>query len=200
MTDETNEEYEIERENESITKETLEEIDNKREIDNLKKVEAALFVSGNFLSTQELVALTDLNPIFLSQKLSELKEKYNEKSAIEIVNKGDLWKMDVRGEHRDIVNKLATGNDEFTKAEQETLAIIAYKQPITQAHIIRTRGNKAYEHIKKFRDLGLVKAKRVGRTLELNLSDEFYSYFNVNSSKEIFSKKQNKEPEENEQS
>ena len=87
--------------------------------------------------------------------------------------------MDVKNEHRDIVNKLATGNNEFSRAEQETLAVIAYKQPITQAKIIHMRGNKAYEHVRKFIELGLVKAKRAGRTYELNLSEEFYDYFSL---------------------
>ena len=79
-----------------LTKETIEEIDNAREIENLKKVEAALFVSGRFLSTQELVALTDLNPILLNQTLSRLQEKYNETSAIEIINQNDFAIFDFR--------------------------------------------------------------------------------------------------------
>ena len=164
---------------EHLTKETVEQIDDSREVAYLRKVEAALFVCGRFISEQELVALTELNPILLNHALEKLGEKFDEKSAIEIVHKGDLWKMDVRGDHRDIVNRLAGGNTEFTKAEQETLAIIAYKQPLTQSSIIHVRGNKAYDHIKKFVDVGLVKSKPSGRTKELSLSDDFYDYFNV---------------------
>ena len=166
-----------------LTKETQEELDNARELENLKRVEAALFVSGRFVSTQELVALTDLNPILLNQTLSRLNDKYDDASAITLVNKGDLWKMDVKNEYTDIVNRMATGNNEFTKAEQETLAIIAYKQPITQSKIIAVRGNKAYDHVKKFVEIGLVKSKRSGRTKELTLSDEFYDYFNIKDNK-----------------
>lgn len=168
-----------------LTKETQEEIDNAREIENLNKVEAALFIAGKFLSVQELVALTDLNPILLNQALNKLSEKY-EDSGIEVVNKNDLWKMDVHKDYHSIVNKLATGNDEFTKAEQETLAIIAHKQPITQSKIVHIRGNKSYDHIKKFVQIGLVKSKRAGRTKELNLSDDFYDYFNVKDKEKVF--------------
>jgi len=78
-----------------------------------------------------------------------------------------------------MINKLATGDAEFTKAEQETLAVIAYKQPVKQSVIIKIRGNKAYDHIKKFRDIGLVQAKKVGHTNELSLSDEFFEYFHI---------------------
>jgi len=162
-----------------ITRETQEEIDNARDVENLKKVEAALFIAGKFLSAQELVALTDLNPILLNQALQALQEKYNDGSAVEVVNKGDLWKMDVKNEYMDIVNRLASGNEEFSKAEQETLAVIAHKNPITQSKIVQMRGNKSYDHIKKFLSLGLVKGKKSGRTKELSLSDEFYDYFNV---------------------
>ena len=170
---------------ENITKETQDELDNAREIENLNKVEAALFISGRFLSMQELVSLTDLNPILLNRALSQISDKYNS-SAIEIVNKGDLWKMDVKPDYRDIVNKLATGNNEFTRAEQETLAIIAYKQPITQSKIVNVRGNKSYDHIKKFSDLGLITSKKKGRTKELSLSDDFYDYFSVKDKKDVF--------------
>ena len=170
-------------EEEHITKETAEEIDDSREVENLKKVEAALFVAGRFLSVQELVALTDLNPIILNHSLSKLAEKYDDKSAVELINQGDLWKMDVKIEHRDIVTKLASGNNEFSKAEQETLAIIAYKQPIRQSAIVSVRGNKAYDHIHKFIEVGLVKSKKLGRTCELSLSEDFYDYFNVERGK-----------------
>ena len=78
-----------------------------------------------------------------------------------------------------MVNKLATGSSEFTKAEQETLAIIAYKHPVKQSVIIKIRGNKAYDHIKKFIQLGLIKAKKLGHTLELTLSENFYNYFHI---------------------
>jgi len=122
--------------------------------------------------------------MIISELLEKLKGKYNsEDSAIEIVEKNNMWKMDVKPEYYDIINKIATGSSEFSKAEQETLAIIAYKQPIKQSVIVKIRGNKSYDHVKKFSDLGLIKKKRQGHTWILNLSEEFYNYFNVNESK-----------------
>ena len=76
-----------------------------------------------------------------------------------------------------------TGQAEFSKAEQETLAIIAYKQPIKQSSIVRIRGNKAYNHIKHMMEVGLVKGKKCSRTVELSLSEEFYNYFNLDKEK-----------------
>ena len=163
-----------------VNSKTLEEIDNVREKENLKLIEAIFFISGRFLNMSELVSLSELNPLLIKDALDKLKEKYSkDDSALEIIEKNGLWKMDVKPEYSHIINKLATGSVEFTKAEQETLAIIAFKQPIKQSIIIKIRGNKAYDHIKKFADLNLIKKKKTGHTYELSLSDDFYDYFKV---------------------
>ena len=157
---------------------TLNEIDEAREKEDLKKLEAVFFVSARFLTMQELISLTDLNPIIIQELIEKLQEKYDKSdSAIEIIEKNQMWKMDVRSQYYNIINKLAGGKSEFSKAEQETLGIIAYKQPIKQSVIIKIRGNKAYDHIKTFLDIGLIKKKKVGHTNELSLSDDFYDYF-----------------------
>lgn len=166
-----------------LSSKTLQEIDEGKETDNLKKIEAIFFVSGRYLNMQDLISLSDLNPLIIKELIEKLQEKYSKNnSAIEIIEKNNLWKMDVKPEYQHIINKLATGNAEFAKAEQETLAIIAYKQPIKQSVIIKIRGNKAYDHVNKFFELGLIKKKKIGHTHELSLSDEFYDYFNIDSS------------------
>ncbi len=166
-----------------ITSNTLKEVDESREKEDLKKLEAILFVSGRFLNMQELISLSDLNPVIIEDLISKLKEKYEtQDSAIEIIEKAGMWKMNVRPDYSNIINKLATGRSEFSKAEQETLAIIAFKQPIKQSVIIKIRGNKAYDHVKKFEDLGLIKKKKMGRTNELSLREDFFDYFNITDS------------------
>lgn len=171
-----------------ITGSTATEIENEfEEIETtaIEKVEASLFIAGRFLSLQELIMLTDLNPIMLKSILSQLEKKYSgENGVLVLVNRNDNYKMDVASRYHYLINKLATGTAEFTKAEKETLAIIAYKQPIKQSVVIKIRGNKSYDHIKKFRELGLVIAKKVGHTNELSLSEEFYEYFNVHDKKD----------------
>jgi len=163
-----------------VSSKTANEIDESKEKEDIRKLEAVFFVSGRFLTMQDLISHTDLNPIIIRELVEKLQEKYEQNdSAIEIIEKNNMWKMDVRREYSGIINKFATGSSEFSKAEQETLAIIAYKQPIKQSVIIKIRGNKAYEHIKKFVDLGLLKKKKTGHTHELSLSDEFHDYFNV---------------------
>jgi len=165
-----------------LTSKAIDELDDDKE--NLKKIEAALFISGKFNSLKDLVSLTDINPILLKELLAKLEEKYdNDETAIDIIRKENLWKMDVNENHREMVNKLATGKSEFSRAEQETLAIIAYKQPIKQSMVVKIRGNKAYDHVKRFLELGLLKGKKIGHTKELSLSEEFYDYFRVEKGK-----------------
>ena len=171
-------------ENRVISGKTIDDLDNSREVENMRKIEAALFISGRWLSMQDLITLTDLNPILIRQLVDRLKERHNDFSAIEIINKDNEWKMDVKPEYVNMINKLATGASEFTKAQQETLAVIAYKQPVKQSVIIKIRGNKAYEHVHDFISLGLVKAKKVGHTHELTLSEDFYDYFHVDGKEE----------------
>lgn len=159
-----------------ITEETASEIENEfeeREVENEEKVEAALFISGKYLSLQDLIVLTDINPIMLKQVMIDLEKKYS-RGALKIVNRNNSWKMDVSEKYHYMINRLAGGSTEFSKAEQETLAVIAYKQPIKQSVVIKIRGNKAYDHIAKFAEIGLLTKKRVGHTSELTLTDEFY--------------------------
>ena len=169
---------------ENVSSKTLEEIDKEREDEDIKKLEAVLFVAGRFLNMRELIALSDLNPIIIREFLGKLTSKYKKTdSAIQIVHKGEgnfsMWKMDIKPEYAYLINRVATGSSEFSKAEQGTLAAIAFKQPIKQSVIVKMRGNKAYDHIKKFSELGMIKKKKLGHTYELSLSDDFYDYFNI---------------------
>lgn len=114
-----------------ISSKTADEIDHGIEKENLKLLEAILFVSGRFLSVQEIASISGFNSMQVYDLIEKLRERYDRKdSAIEIIEKDGVWKMDVSGEYSYIINKLATGSAEFSKAEQETLAIIAFKQPI----------------------------------------------------------------------
>lgn len=177
-----------------ISAETLDDIEREKDLENLRKIEAVLFISGKFLTMPELISFSDLNPIIIREVLEKLQEKYEKnQSAMEIIEKNSMWKMDVRSEYREIINRIATGSSEFSKSEQETLAIIAYKQPIKQSVLVKIRSNKAYEHTKKFSDLGLIKKKKTGHTYELSLSDDFYDYFNISESEKIIKKLKDEE-------
>jgi len=160
----------------------MEEKEEKKKIEAIKKIEAVLFLAARYLSTEELVKFTGINPLTIKELMPEICKRYNNSGIVILkqnINGQELWKMDVTPEFHYLINKIATGKSEFTKAEQETLAIIAYKRPIKQSVVVKIRGNKAYDHIKHFIECGLVKAKKLGRTLELDLTEKFFDYFNL---------------------
>lgn len=173
-----------------LTEKNVEELDNEIETQNMRKIEAALFLSGRFMNLQELIAMTDVNQILLKKMLSDLQDKYKN-SGINIIQQENTWKMDVAEDFLEMVNRLATGASEFTKAEQETLAMIAYKQPMKQSVVIKIRGNKAYDHIKRFVELGLITKRKFGHTAEISLTEKFYEYFHLNKGDSFTSIQQN---------
>lgn len=164
-------------------KENQTEIKNEKGRKEQELVEALLFISGKFLSIEEISRFYDLGLGKARAILEKLMKKYSE-GAIRIIERNGFYKMDVKQEYAFLVNKIAAGESEFSKAEQETLAVIAYKKPVKQSYVVKVRGNKAYDHIKKFISLGLVTAKKSGRTFILDLSDNFYNYFSI-SKKEL---------------
>lgn len=157
--------------------ETLATPENKEEL-----VEALLFISGKFLSLEEISSFCNLGIGEVRAILENLLKKYSQ-GAITILARDDFYKMDVKTQYSSLINKIASGESEFSKAEQQTLAVIAYKKPIRQSIIIKIRGNKAYDHVKKFLELGLLTSKKAGRTYILDLSENFYNYFSISEGK-----------------
>jgi segregation and condensation protein B len=181
------EEQELQEANESNQSEEQEEeikpLTETELVKNESLVEAALFISGRYIALHELVSLTNINPISLKEIIESLKKRHDDSGAITIIEREDRYKMDVKPEFHILINKLALGKHEFTKAEQETLAIIAYKNPLTQSVVVKIRGNKAYDHIKHLREVGLVASRKKGNTLELSLGETFYDYFSLDEKK-----------------
>jgi len=80
-----------------ITKSTAEQIENEfetNETEAKEKVEAALFIAGRFLTLQELIMLTDVNPIMLKSILCDLEKKYSH-GTLRIIRRKESYKMDI---------------------------------------------------------------------------------------------------------
>jgi segregation and condensation protein B len=164
--------------------ENEEKKEQNEESELLGKLEAALFIAARWLRFNEIVSMSGINPVMARELLQKLEQKYaQQKGGITLAKREsegqELWKMDVLPQHAYLAARLATGEAEFTKSEQATLAIIAYKQPMRQSAIVKVRGNKAYDHIKKLIESNLVHSKKAGRTFMLTLTDHFYDYFGL---------------------
>jgi len=106
-------------------------------------LEALLFVAGKPLRIKTAAALLGMTVDEIKGLVVELKKKYNNKnSGIQIVDQGEEIQMvshpALHGLVEQFVKKEITG--ELTRPQLETLAIIAYRGPITKPYIEEIRG------------------------------------------------------------
>src|SRR3989338_7285515 len=149
-----------------------------QEINN--KVEAILFTTGRFISVEELSKLCGVGSVgHLKEALLSLKKDYETRNgALELIEQGNSWKLNIRKDYLYLTQNLLT-DSELDRPTQETLAVIAYKTPALQSEIIKIRGNGAYDHIKILKDLDFVTSEQSGRTRILKLTTKFYGYFDI---------------------
>ena len=114
-------------------------------MDNLSLIiEALLFSSSRPLSEKEILSAFDQrNPPTSSEikeALKSIEEKYSENS-IELVKVASGYRLRIRQEYSSWVSKLWEAKPQkYSRALLETLALIAYKQPITRGEIEEVRG------------------------------------------------------------
>ena len=148
--------------------------------DTKNKIEAILFTTGRFLKLQDIAKLAGIGSVgFLKSALDELKEDYSSReSSLQLINEKDMWRLNIKKEYMSLTESLL--NDaELDKPTQETLAIIAYRQPAIQSDVTNIRGNKSYDHIKNLKENNFVTSEKFGRTRILKLTPKFYDYFGV---------------------
>jgi segregation and condensation protein B len=111
--------------------------------DDAKRIlEAALLASQEPVQVQELKRLFDqeLGVDTLRKLLDELKQEWNGRS-IELVNLASGWRFQTRAEFAPYVERLLPEKaPRYSRAVMETLAIIAYRQPVTRGDIEDIRG------------------------------------------------------------
>lgn len=148
----------------------------------LKKIiEAILFSSSEPVDIKELRKVTGKDKVEILNAIGELISDYESRDAsIEIIKVGEKYLMRVKPQYADYVEKYTVR--EFDRGTLRTLAVIASKQPITLAKLAKIRGNKCYDHVKKLQERGLVKAEKKGRSTILTTTEEFATYFGLQSS------------------
>jgi segregation and condensation protein B len=143
-------------------------------------IEAALFASGRTLTPRELAALSALSEERARALADDLTKEYAARdSGIEIKSIGEGYSMQVRFGLAGRV--LSFAPKEIEAPLIRTLAIIAYKQPIKQSHLVEIRGNKSYDHVKELEERGLINAEKFSRTKLLTTTRCFADYFGISS-------------------
>lgn len=173
------------------------------EIANLiTHVEALIFASEKPLTAIEITELVNSAFGFMDDKvvidqvetsIEGIKEKYNsEFFPFELRESGGGWQFLTKREYHQTIAQL--NGDKFLKrlstAALETLAIIAYKQPITKSEIEAIRGVNCDYSIQKLleKELIIISGRNetmVGKPLIYATSRHFMDYFGINSSEEL---------------
>lgn len=153
--------------------------------DEINQVEALLFASGKFMNEENLSLLTGIDKKAVKKHLAHLKQTYDDRAgSLMLVHDQDSWKINVRENYMDLVRKIVA-DTELPKSVLETLAVIAWKSPALQSTVIKTRGNKGYEHIAQLEEMGFVTKTKEGRSYKLKVSEKFFEYFDVPGTKDL---------------
>ena len=165
-------------------------------------IEALIFASDKPLSTTELTELVNNALGFLEDRITNdqteaalqaISEKYaSEFYSFEVVQSGGGWQFLTKKEFHKTIAQL--NGDKFLKrlspATLETLAIIAYKQPVTKGEIEAIRGVSSDYAVQKLLEKELIviagrNEKMPGHPLVYATSRNFMDYFGINSSEDL---------------
>ena len=157
---------------------------------NLKAVlEGLLFVVGDDgLDLDEISRVLEISKDDVKELIKELQTDYQSDSrGIRIDFLGDKLKLTTKKEHNMYYQKLLTteDNNNLSQAALETLAIIAYNQPITRIKVDELRGISNNHIIRKLVAKGLIKesgrSNMPGRPILYETTSEFLDYFGLSS-------------------
>ena len=147
--------------------------------DNKRLLEAALFMASEPLELERISKIVGISSLgYLKGILNELEQEYQEK-GFHLLENREGWMFQVDNKFLPHVASLTPYSD-LPEGQKRTLALVAYKEPLMQAEVIKTQGNKAYTYIKHLVKKGLIKAEKHGRTKSLSLTQEFERYFGEN--------------------
>ena len=158
-----------------------------------KLLEAALFASARPIPTEELAALDpDASPAELLATLDELREHYDvDGHGVELKEIAGGWQILTRPEYTEAIERaqLAARPQRLSAAALETLAIIAYRQPISRAEIEDIRGVAIGGVLKALHERGLIdvvgRGEGLGRPLMYGTTGVFLEHFALRHLEEL---------------
>lgn len=169
-------------------------------------LEGILFVMGDEgVTLNSLSEIMDLPEEEIKKLLMELKKSYEDKSrGLRVSYLGDAFKLTTKAEHKMYYEKLASnpGSNKLSQAALETLAIIAYNQPITIPEINEIRGVVSNTLVRKLVAKGLLKeagkSDIAGRPNLYKTTSEFLDYFGLSTIEDLPELKIEEKEESNE--
>lgn len=163
-------------------------------MDELAAIEALLFVAGDEgMSLEEISTMLECSTQQAYQFLMRLQKEYEASTArgLMLLEVGNHYQLATKKEYADVIKKYAVSplTTNLSQAALETLAIIAYKQPLTRMEIDEIRGVQTSGALQKLTLRGLIEPKgRVdgpGRAILYGTSEYFMDYFGLKDLKEL---------------
>jgi segregation and condensation protein B len=161
-------------------------------------IEALIFVSEQSIRTEEILYCLqaafayDFTEDEVNRHLEHITEKYADKKfAIGLVKLNNGYQFLTKKDYHQIVSLLQAqrAKKKLTQAAMETLAIIAYKQPVTKPDIEQIRGVNCDYTIQKLLEKELVsivgKSEALGKPILYGTSNMFMDYFGINNLSEL---------------
>ena len=165
-------------------------------IKNIEKetalVEAILFMEGDPLDEGTIADICGLSKEAVTGSLDNLSERYaNSDCAFELTRVGGGVKISIKREYWDNLKERYGRKNEgkISRAAMETLAIVAYSQPITRTEIEKIRGVSADNMLRLLLDKSFIrevgKKDIPGRPVLYGTTKEFLKQFRLNSISEL---------------
>lgn len=161
-------------------------------------IEALIFTAEQTITTEEIISCLktvygwELTKKEVLEVISELKEKYNhEDFSFELIEIADGFQFLSKKEYHNAVNTLLQikAKRRLSTAALETLAIIAYKQPLSKSEIEHIRGVNCDYSIQKLLEKELIviegKSESPGKPLLYGTSKNFMDHFGLKSVKDL---------------
>lgn len=156
-------------------------------------IEGLLFISGEEgIDEKQIAEVLQIEQIWIKDILHELVEDYcNGKRGLQIVQMAGLYQFTTKQEHALYFKRLINSPNSATlsQAALETLAIVAYKQPITRGEVEEIRGVKSERPLHTLIAKLLIKevgrVEGTGRAILYGTTKEFLDHFGLKSLKEL---------------
>ena len=159
-------------------------------MDNLpKRIQAVLFINGEPVAIDRLAKILGGDKTRIRQAAEELDQKLSG-TALTLVWKGDSLQLVTRSEFAKDVETLVKEevSRDISRAAAETIAIVAYRGPVTRMDIDYIRGVNSSYTLRNLLVRGLIERKtnpKDGRTYVYQTSLEFLKFLGLNKTEDL---------------
>ena len=151
-------------------------------------IEAILFVAGEPVLLSDLQKALEVSPLELQAAVSALVSEYDfNRRGLCLKRFGEHIQLATRAEYAPYVERLLqpVQKQSLSQAAMETLAVVAYRQPVTKAEVEAVRGVKCDYSVQSLVHKGLIaevgRKEALGRPILYGTTDAFLSHFGISA-------------------